>query len=53
MKDFIFTWFVLNFFVQISGAKFGDDVSIIFGCINFVQGEYIWDRLEFFKDINF
>ena len=40
-------------FVEIGVAEFGDDVGVIFGGVDFVEGEDVGQAFEFFEDLDF
>lgn len=51
-KHLLFTRLSLNLLVEVTGAELSDDVSVIFGGVNFMQCENIGYTLDFFKDFD-
>ena len=40
-------------FVEVGVAEFGDDVGVVFGGVDFVEGEDVGQGFEFFEDLDF
>jgi len=39
-------------FVEVGVAEFGDDVGVVFGGVDFVEGEDVGERFEFLEDLD-
>jgi len=52
-ENIILCHFLFYFFVEITGAKLSNDVSVIFCRINLVKCKNIRNRFKFFENLNF